>query len=87
MVQGLVTDQVLIDDLKGGFDEFVTPIKDKAKGLAAAAIEAKDRAATDTTTVGLFGILKMLKDPQVQKTLRFTQAFLDQLAARNAQAK
>jgi uncharacterized protein YjgD (DUF1641 family) len=29
----------------------------------------------------------MLKDPQVQKTLRFTQAFLDQLAERSANAQ
>jgi uncharacterized protein YjgD (DUF1641 family) len=87
LVQNIVTDEVLIEDLKGGMEEFVKPIKDKAKGLAAAAIEANERMASDTSTVGLFGILKMLKDPQVQKMFRFTQAFLEVLSERQQQLK
>ncbi|TBL76632.1 DUF1641 domain-containing protein [Paenibacillus thalictri] len=78
--QSVATDKVLIDDLKGGLEEFVKPVQEKAKGIAAAAIEANERAAADSTSVGLFGLLKMLKDPQVQKTLRFAQAFLNVLA-------
>ncbi|TMV07405.1 DUF1641 domain-containing protein [Paenibacillus thermoaerophilus] len=85
IAQSLATDRVLIEDLKGGFEEFVKPIGEKAKGLAAAAVEASDRAQNDTSTIGLFGILKMLKDPQVQKTLRFAQAFLDVLSDRQKQ--
>ncbi|WP_019535770.1 DUF1641 domain-containing protein [Paenibacillus ginsengihumi] len=82
VVQNLVTDKVLIDDLKGGVEEFVKPIQDKAKTYAQAAIEASDRAQAEPAQVGLFGILKMLKDPQVQKTLRFAQAFLEVTAER-----
>lgn len=85
IAQSLATDRVLIEDLKGGFEEFVKPIGEKAKGIAAAAVEASDRAQNDTSTIGLFGILKMLKDPQVQKTLRFAQAFLDVLSDRQKQ--
>ncbi len=80
VAQTAANDRVLIEDLKGGLEEFVKPIKEKAKGIAAAAIEANDRARTETTTIGLFGLLKMLKDPQVQKMLRFAQAFLDELS-------
>ncbi|MDG0811593.1 Uncharacterized conserved protein YjgD, DUF1641 family [Cohnella sp. OV330] len=82
---GLAKDQVFINDTKAGIVEFFTPVVDKAKGLASAAIEAGDRAEADTQAVGLFGLLKMLKDPQVQKTLRYTQAFLNVLAERQQQ--
>ncbi|GIO12967.1 hypothetical protein J19TS2_25220 [Cohnella xylanilytica] len=78
--QQVATDKVLINDFAHGIGEFVKPVADKAKGIAAAAIEAGDRAQADTSTIGLFGILRMLKDPQVQKTLRFAQAFLGALA-------
>jgi len=85
LVQTVANDRVLIDDLKGGMEEFVKPIQEKAKGIAQAAIEANDRSQVETTTVGLFGLLKMLKDPQVQKTLRFAQAFLEVSAERKQQ--
>lgn len=80
--QGIATDRVLIDDLREGMDEIVKPITEKAKGVAAAAIEAGDRAQAETSTVGLFGLLKMLKDPQVQQALRYAQAFLEVLGER-----
>lgn len=82
LVQNLATDRVLIEDLKGGMEEFVKPIQEKAKDYASAAIEANDRAQADSATIGLFGLLRMLKDPQVQKTFRFAQAFLDVMAER-----
>lgn len=86
VVQNVVTDQVLIDDIKGGMEEFVKPISDTAKGIASAAIEANDRVATaQTSSIGLFGILRMLKDPQVQKMLQVSQAFLDVMAERREQ--
>jgi len=85
LAQTVANDRVLIDDLKGGLEEFVKPIGEKAKGIAAAAVEASDRAHSESTTIGLFGILKMLKDPQVQSTLRFAQAFLAVMAERQNQ--
>lgn len=86
VAQTVANDKVLIEDLKGGLGEFVKPIQEKAKGIASAAVEASDRAqAESATTIGLFGILRMLKDPQVQKTLRFTQAFLEVMADRQKQ--
>ncbi|NRS16675.1 DUF1641 domain-containing protein [Brevibacillus sp. HB1.4B] len=87
LVQTVANDHVLIDDIKGGMEEFVKPISDKAKGIAQAAIEANDRVHVEESTIGLFGILKMLKDPQVQKTLRFAQAFLEVSAERQQQKR
>ena len=84
-VQSVSTDRVLIEDLKGGMDEFVKPITEKAKGIASAAIEAGDRSQAETSTIGLFGLLKMLKDPQVQQSLRYAQAFLEVLGERRKQ--
>lgn len=40
LVQTVANDHVLIEDLKGGMEEFVKPIQDKAKVIAQAAIEA-----------------------------------------------
>jgi uncharacterized protein YjgD (DUF1641 family) len=62
----------------GGMQEFIKPLEGKIKECAATAIEANDRAqANQETTIGLFGILRMLKDPQMQKVFRFVQAYLD----------
>lgn len=86
LIQTVANDRVLINDLKGGVEEFVKPISEKAKGIAQAAIEANERTQMEApSTVGLFAILKMLKDPQVQKTLRFAQAFLEVLGERQQQ--
>ncbi|MFF2483571.1 DUF1641 domain-containing protein [Paenibacillus sp. NPDC058071] len=82
----VANDKVLMNDMTHGITEFAKPIVDKAKNVAAAAVEANDRAQAETATIGLFGLLKMLKDPQVQSTFRFAQAFLDVLSERNKNA-
>lgn len=78
--QAVMTDSVLIDDLTGGVRDFLQPVQHKVKELAVASMEAGERAKTDQTQFGVFGLLRLLKDPQVQHALRFTQAFLDVLA-------
>ncbi|TYR80628.1 DUF1641 domain-containing protein [Priestia megaterium] len=78
LTQSLLTDRVLKEDLLAGAKEFIEPVEGKVKDLAASAIEANDRAeANQSTTIGLFGLLRMLKDPQVQKLFRFAQAYLE----------
>lgn len=78
VAQSLVTDDVLKEDLLGGVKEFIEPVEGTVKGLAATAIEANDRAeANASNSIGLFGLLRMLKDPQAQKLFRFAQAYLD----------
>lgn len=39
--------------------------------------EAQQRAKRDPSTISIFGVLKLLKDPTVQDGLKFIQAFLD----------
>jgi len=82
LAQKVATDRVLIQDMVGGFQEVVKPLEEKVKGYASAAIEANDRAEHSEATIGLFGMLRLLKDPELQKMLRFGQAYLDILGER-----
>ncbi|WP_284645371.1 DUF1641 domain-containing protein [Paenibacillus silviterrae] len=72
----LAADPVFVTDIKGGFEEIVLPVADKAKGIASAVMEASDRAQKETDSIGLFGLLKMMNDPQAQKLFRFLRAYL-----------
>ena len=82
LAQKVATDRVLIQEMVGGIQEVVKPLEEKVKGYASAAIEANDRAENSDSTIGLFGMLKLLKDPELQKMLRFGQAYLDILGER-----
>ncbi|MBX9955462.1 DUF1641 domain-containing protein, partial [Peribacillus simplex] len=72
--QSVATDDVLKNDTVSAISEIATPVVHSVKGLAANAIEAKDRAEANNDVIGLFGLLKMMKDPQAQKLFRFAQA-------------
>lgn len=76
LAQSLSTDSVLKNDIVGAVGEMATPVVNSAKSLAATAIEAKDRAAESTETIGLFGMIRLIKEPQVQQLFRFANAFL-----------
>lgn len=83
----VANDKVLVNDMIHGVGEFVKPVQETAKGIASAAIEANDRAQADAAaTIGLFGLLKMMKDPQVQSAFRFAQKFLEVLSERKQNA-
>lgn len=81
--QTVATDEVLKSDTVGAITELVEPVKDTVKCMAATAIEAKDRADESNEVIGLFGLLKLLKDPQAQKMFRFVNAYLQISAERN----
>lgn len=72
----VATDDTLKSDTVGAITEMVGPVKDSVKNLAATVIEAKDRAEGSNEVIGLFGLLKMVKDPQAQKVFRFVNAYL-----------
>ncbi|MFD0049762.1 DUF1641 domain-containing protein [Actinomycetes bacterium NPDC127524] len=74
--QSVATDDVLKSDTVGAITEMAEPVIHTAKNLAATAIEAKDRADASNEVIGVFGLLKLLKDPQAQKMFRFVNAFL-----------
>ena len=73
----VATDDVLKKDTVGAITEMVEPIKDTVKSIAATTIEAKDRAEESNETIGIFGLMRMLKDPQAQKLFRFINAYLE----------
>jgi uncharacterized protein YjgD (DUF1641 family) len=83
--QSVATDDVLKNDTVSAISEIATPVVHSVKGLAANAIEAKDRAEENNDVIGLFGLLKMMKDPQAQKLFRFAQAFLEVSSERKNQ--
>ncbi|MFE4075369.1 DUF1641 domain-containing protein [Peribacillus sp. YIM B13477] len=83
--QSVATDDVLKNDTVCAISEIATPVVHSVKGLAANAIEAKDRAEENNDVIGLFGLLRMMKDPEAQKLFRFAQAFLEVSAERKNQ--
>lgn len=75
--QQVATDDVLKSDTVGALKEFSEPVIGTVKSVAQTAIEAKDRAEASNETIGIFGLLKLLKDPEAQKLIRFVNAFLE----------
>ncbi|MEK4564044.1 DUF1641 domain-containing protein [Alkalihalobacillus sp. FSL R5-0424] len=73
----VATDDVLKADTVGAITEILEPVKETAKEVAQTAIEAKERAEASNEVIGIFGLMKLLKDPQAQKLFRFTQAYLN----------
>lgn len=84
LAQLVATDEVLKNDTVTALKEFSDPVIGSVKSIAATAIEAKDRADASSDSIGLFGVLKLLKDPEAQKMLRFVSAFLEVQAERKA---
>ncbi|MGM0878083.1 MAG: DUF1641 domain-containing protein [Bacillota bacterium] len=74
--QSVATDEVLKSDTVGAIQEIMEPVIHSVKNIAATAIEAKDRAEESNEIIGLFGLLRMIKDPQVQQLFRFIHAYL-----------
>lgn len=81
--QSVATDDVLINDTVGFIKEIGEPVKDSVKNIAATMIEAKELADERTEVIGLFGLLKMMKDPQSQKLFRFVNSYLHVAAERD----
>ncbi|MGG4042353.1 DUF1641 domain-containing protein [Bacillus smithii] len=75
--KSIATDEVLKKDTIGAIQELAEPVKETVKTIAATAIEANDRAEASNQAIGVFGLLKLLKDPQVQKIFRFIHAYLE----------
>ncbi|MEK9199929.1 DUF1641 domain-containing protein [Ureibacillus sp. 179-F W5.1 NHS] len=83
--QLVATDEVLKSDTVNAIKEMSEPVIGSVKTLAATAIEAKDRADATNENIGIFGLLKLMKDPEAQKLFRFANAFLEIQAERKSQ--
>lgn len=77
IAKAVATDDVLKNDTAEFMKEIAAPVKDSAKNMAATIIEAKDLAAKNNETIGLFGLMKMIKDPEAQRIFRFLNAYLE----------
>lgn len=75
-VKSVSTDEVLKNDTVGAIQEIAGPVVEQVKHVAVNVIEAKDRAEASQEVIGLFGLMRMLKDPQAQKLFRFVNAYL-----------
>lgn len=73
----LATDEVFKSDIVHATTEIVGPVIEGARAMALNAVEAKDRAEKSQEVIGVFGLMKMLKDPQAQKLFRFVSAYLE----------
>ncbi|MFD5017895.1 DUF1641 domain-containing protein [Paenibacillus sp. NPDC058367] len=85
-VQTVAADEVLKSDTVSAIKELAEPVVHSAKNMAATVIEAQDRANKNTDVIGVFGLMKMMKDPQAQKLFRFVNAYL-QVAGERSQQK
>lgn len=83
VAKAVATDEVLLNDTSEFMKEIVGPVKDSAKNMAATVIEAKDLAAKNTETIGLFGLMKLIKDPEAQRIFRFLSAYLEIAGQKN----
>lgn len=76
-VHSLLTDELLKKETIHATKDMLGPVVDSAKEVARNVMEAKERAEESDEMIGIFGLLKLLKDPQTQKVLRFLNAFLE----------
>ncbi|ALC80386.1 MULTISPECIES: DUF1641 domain-containing protein [Bacillus] len=83
--QSVASDDVLKNDTVSAITEMLDPVKETAKEVAATAIEAKDRADESKEIIGIFGLLRMMKDPQAQKLFRFAQSYMQIMSERENQ--
>ncbi|QQE80087.1 DUF1641 domain-containing protein [Alicyclobacillus sp. SO9] len=74
-------------EMMGGLETMVRekakPLQTTVKNASEAIREAKSRAEKDNTYIGIFGVLRLLKDPNVQYALRFVQGMSDVVSERN----
>lgn len=76
-----VSSEALSDgELMGALEQMVVtktkPVTETYENVTEAVKEAKLRAESDTSTIGVFGVLRLLKDPSVQRSLKMVSAFL-----------
>jgi uncharacterized protein YjgD (DUF1641 family) len=76
-VNSLLTDDLLREETKKAVKDIVGPVSDSVKAVTRNVMEAKERAEESEEVIGLFGLLKIMKDPQAQKFFRFLNAYLE----------
>lgn len=75
-VEAVATDKQSLEYLVNGVREIIEPWRSRARDGVSLFQEAQQRAAHDTTFISIFSLLKLLKDPSMQKGIRLFKAFL-----------
>lgn len=81
-IQAVLQDKESLRQLMEGAKELSAPVTGPLRDTMSLLQEAKQRSAAKQETITLFALLKMLKDPTVQKGLQFAQAFLEVVGER-----
>lgn len=82
-VESVATDKQSLEYLVNGAKEMVEPWNSKIRDGLSVVQEAQKRAAKDHSSMTLFSLLKLIKDPSMQKGLHLVKAFLTILEERD----
>lgn len=67
--QSVISDKQSVENLAKGVESMTEPVRDKMRQGMTMLGEAKQRAKYDQEPIGIFSLLKLLKDPSVQSGL------------------
>ncbi len=82
LAEALLKDTEMLEIFGEATKGTTEPIQDTIEDGVSLVHEAQERAEADTSNVGMIGLYRMLKDPTIQKNLRFMKALLAILAER-----
>jgi uncharacterized protein YjgD (DUF1641 family) len=83
-------DALMDPEFMGGVEDMLRaklrPWRERAREWREAVEEARERADRSDVRIGVFGLLRLLRDPGVQRALRFAAALADVLERRRGGA-
>ncbi|CAM3898991.1 DUF1641 domain-containing protein [Alicyclobacillus pomorum] len=82
LTEALLKDTEMLEIFGEAMNGTTEPIQDTIEDGVSLLHEAQERAEADTSNVGMIGLYRMLKDPTIQKNLRFMKALLATIAER-----
>ena len=82
LAEELLKDTEMLEIFGEAMNGTTEPIQDTIEDGVSLLHEAQERAEADTSNVGMIGLFRMLKDPTIQKNLRFMKALLATIAER-----
>lgn len=83
LFNSILSDPSAIDTILVPLGNKIEPIQEKITSAKELIQEARERSENDHTHVSLFALLRLLKDPTVQKNLRLVQAMLTLISERS----
>jgi uncharacterized protein YjgD (DUF1641 family) len=83
-VRALAADKASLEYLFQGAAGWVEPLQSRVQAGVDVVRAAEERSRNDTSPVSIFTVLRLLKDPVVQRGVHFAQALLVELAQRKA---